>query len=143
MPPFYAICLAEFLYGVPTKVMQANTTQIIGYPTNASVESLSIQHSVVSASVVFSMYHATMSLTTPLQVDLWLNFDDDLLISAYDLSIRNFPKAFSFLASVLSEQIAHEMSVGNSTDAASSRMAADICTAATEYCTGGNQQYDS
>ncbi|PBK88470.1 hypothetical protein ARMGADRAFT_970953 [Armillaria gallica] len=133
----------EFLYGVPTKVMQANTTQIIGYPTNASVESLSIQHSVVSASVVFSMYHATMSLTTPLQVDLWLNFDDDLLISAYDLSIRNFPKAFSFLASVLSDQIAHEMSVGNSTDAASSRMAADICTAALEYCTGGNQQYDS
>ncbi|KAK0486427.1 hypothetical protein IW261DRAFT_797208 [Armillaria novae-zelandiae] len=133
----------EFLYGVPMEVIQANTTQIIGYPTNASVESLSIQHYVVSASVVFSMYHATMSLTTPLQVDLWLNFDDDLLISAYDLTIRNLPKAFSFLASVLSEQIAHEMPVGNSTDAASSRMAADICMAATEFCTGGNQQYDS
>ncbi|KAK0212270.1 hypothetical protein DFS33DRAFT_14658 [Desarmillaria ectypa] len=133
----------EFLYGVPTKVMQANTTQIMGYPTNASVESLSIQHSVVSASVVFSMYHATMSLTTPLKVDLWFYFDDEMQISAYDLTIRNFSKAFSFLASVLSEQIAHEMSVGNSTDAASTRMTADICTAATEYCTGGNQQYDS
>ncbi|KAK0495081.1 hypothetical protein EDD18DRAFT_1355083 [Armillaria luteobubalina] len=133
----------EFLYGVPMIVMQANTTQIIGYPTNASVESLSIQHSVVSASVVFSMYHATMSLTTTLQVDLWLNFDDDLLISAFDLTIRNFPKAFSFLSSVLSEQIAHEIPPSNSTDAASLRMAADVCTAATEYCTGGNQQYDS
>ncbi|KAK0459310.1 uncharacterized protein EV420DRAFT_314593 [Desarmillaria tabescens] len=133
----------EFLYGIPVKVMQGNTTQIIGYPTNATVESLSIQHSVVSASVIFSMYHAAMSLMTPLQVDLWLYFDKDLQISAYDLTIRNFPKAFSFLASVLSEQISREMSVGNSTNAVSSRMAADTCTAATEYCTGGNQQYDS
>ncbi|KAK0192034.1 hypothetical protein F5146DRAFT_1135766 [Armillaria mellea] len=123
----------EFLYGVPTKVMQANTTQIIGYLTNASVKSLSIQHSVVSASMVFSMYHATMLLTTPLQVDLWLNFDNDLLISAYDLTIRNLPKAFSFLASVLSEQISHEMPVVNLTDPASSRMAVDICTTATDF----------
>ncbi|KAK0459309.1 uncharacterized protein EV420DRAFT_1642281 [Desarmillaria tabescens] len=133
----------EFLYGVSSKVAQVNTTQIVGYPTNIIVESLSIQKSVVSASTVFRMNHGTSSPTTPLQVDFWIYFDDDLKISEYDLAVRNLGKAFSFLSSVLSEQISTEIIVGNSTDAVSAKMAVDVCTAVTEYCTGANQQYDS
>ncbi|KAK0478773.1 hypothetical protein IW261DRAFT_186260 [Armillaria novae-zelandiae] len=55
----------EFIYGVPATLAKANSTQLIGYPTNVVVEALALQLSVVSATALFSMYYPTVSQVGP------------------------------------------------------------------------------
>ncbi|SJL08431.1 uncharacterized protein ARMOST_11795 [Armillaria ostoyae] len=136
----------EFIYGVPATLAKANSTQLIGYPTNVVVEALAIQLSVVSATALFSMYYATVSQVVPLQVDMWLHFNEDLQIDAYDFMPRRLDRFLASAALMLADQISLEMPLDdtdNATSIISQKVAEDVCTAALEYCSGNNQQYDS
>ncbi|KAK0213526.1 hypothetical protein IW262DRAFT_1516803 [Armillaria fumosa] len=138
--------LLEFIYGVPATLAKTNSTQLIGYPTNVVVEALAIQLSVVSATALFSMYYATVSQVVPLQVDMWLHFNEDLQIDAYDFMPRRLDRFLASAALMLSDQISLEMPLDdtdNATSIISQKVAEDVCTAALEYCSGNNQQYDS
>ncbi|KAK0463113.1 uncharacterized protein EV420DRAFT_1639197 [Desarmillaria tabescens] len=136
----------EFIYGVPAALAKANSTQLIGYPTNVVVEALAIQLSVVSATAIFSMYYGNVSQVVPLQVDMWLHFNEDLQIDAYDFMPRKIDKFLASAALILLDQISLEIPLDdkdNATSVMSQKVFEDVCTAALEYCTGNNQQYDS
>ncbi|KAK0189790.1 hypothetical protein F5146DRAFT_900163, partial [Armillaria mellea] len=136
----------EFIYGVPAALAKANSTQLIGYPTNVVVEALALQLSVVSATALFSMYYATVSQVVPLQVDMWLHFNEDMEIDAYDFMPRRLDRFLASAALMLSDQISLEMPLddtGNASSIISQKVAEDVCMAALEYCSGNNQQYDS
>ncbi len=137
----------DYLHGIFNYVASHNTTQLLGVPTDASIQSLAIDGSVVSASVIFSMFYQTISYTLPVQVDMWLEFDDDLKIQSYDLTFRRFPVAFAYLLPRLGPQIAMELDVEYTTinllALVAQRAAIDICDVSTEYCTADNQQYPS
>ncbi|KAK0459273.1 uncharacterized protein EV420DRAFT_312846 [Desarmillaria tabescens] len=139
----------EYLYGIFSGVSSLNTTQLIGVPSGASIQSLAIEGPVVSASVILAVYYKTINYTLPLQTDMWMRFDDDLKVESYDMSLRRFPWAFDFLLPKLAPTIAEELGVSyNGTDADNQaltvqRAIADICSTAMEYCTGDNQVYDS
>ncbi|KAF9045718.1 hypothetical protein BDZ89DRAFT_1127638 [Hymenopellis radicata] len=97
---------SEFLYGVPNLVASSNTTQLIGVPLSATVESLSIQHSVVAASVIFYMHRGSPSMSpVPLQVDIWMHFTDDLKVDAYDFSSRRFDSYLDYAKVPLGDSI--------------------------------------
>ncbi|KAF9037888.1 hypothetical protein BDZ89DRAFT_1061460 [Hymenopellis radicata] len=138
----------EFLFRAPSMVANSNTTQLIGVPVDVHIESLSIQHSIAAASVIFSMYYSALSLAVPLQVDMWLRLTEDLQIEAYDLSARQLEKSFVYVRPALAQQIMKETSlsestIDNATAVIAQRAATDVCNAATTYCTGENAQYDS
>ncbi|KAG7449903.1 uncharacterized protein BT62DRAFT_928660 [Guyanagaster necrorhizus] len=139
----------EYLYGIFSNVASLNTTQLIGLPSGASIQSLAIEGPVVSASVILEVYYKTIDYTLPMQTDLWMRFDDDLKIKFYDMTLRRLPWAFDFLLPKLAPTIAEELGASyNGTDAdnqalAAQRAIADICSTAMEYCTGDNQVYDS
>ncbi|KAK0497792.1 hypothetical protein EDD18DRAFT_1351607 [Armillaria luteobubalina] len=136
----------EFIYGIPAALAKANSTQLIGYPTNVVVEALALQLSVVSATALFSMYYATVSQVVPLQVDMWLHFNEDLQIDAYDFMPRRLDRFLASAALMLSGQISLEIPLDdtyNATSIISQKVAEDVCMAALEYCSGNNQQYDS
>ncbi|KAF9009841.1 hypothetical protein BDZ89DRAFT_1078300, partial [Hymenopellis radicata] len=130
----------EYLYGLSSDVASLNTTQLLGVPINASVQSLATEGSLVSASVMLSMFYKTISYTLPVQVDMWLDFNDDLKIRSYDVSFRRFPEAFAYLLPKLAET---EYSAANLSTLVAQRAAIDICNVSTDYCTGDNQQYSS
>ncbi|KAF8918686.1 hypothetical protein CPB85DRAFT_1430381 [Mucidula mucida] len=118
----------EYLYGLFSNVASLNTTQLLGVPTDASVQSLAIEGSIVSASVILSMLYKTISYTLPVQADI-------------------FPEAFAHLLPKLGPQIATELemeySAANLSTLVAQRAAIDICNVSAEYCTGDNQQYSS
>ncbi len=92
------------------------------------------------------MYYATVSQVLPLQVDMWLHFNEDLQIDAYDFMPRRLDRFLASAALMLSDQISLEMAsdnTDNTTSIISQKVAEDVCTAALEYCSGNNQQYDS
>ncbi|KAK0200989.1 hypothetical protein DFS33DRAFT_1093686 [Desarmillaria ectypa] len=135
----------EFIYGVLATLAKTNSIQLVGYPTNVVVEALALQFSVVSATALFSMYY-TVSQVVPLQVDMWLHFNEDLQIDAYDFMPRKLDKFLATAALMLSDKISLEMPLDdkdNATSVISQKVSEDVCTAALEYCTGNNQQYDS
>ncbi len=138
---------SEYLYGLFSDVASLNTTQLLGVPTDASVQSLAIEGSIVSASVILSMLYKTISYTLPVQADMWLDFNDALKIRSYDVSFRRFPEAFAHLLPKLGPQIATELemeySAANLSTLVAQRAAIDICNVSAEYCTGDNQQYSS
>lgn len=137
------------LYG-NTRVA-ANSTQLIGYPNKAVVVSLSIQASIVAASVEFDLYYPTVNASVPLQVDMWLSFADDLKIEAYDINARRLKDVLAYIHSKLVPRITKEMHVtgdlSNVTNVIAQKAAADICTAAERYCTiphyNGSSLYSS
>ncbi|KAF8910868.1 hypothetical protein CPB85DRAFT_1304931 [Mucidula mucida] len=137
----------EYLYGLFSDVASLDTTQLLGVPIDASAQSIAIEGSLVSASVILSMLYKTISYTLPVQADMWLDFNDDLKIRSYDVSFRKFPEAFPYLLPKLGPQIATELeteySAANLSTLVAHRAAIDICTVSTEFCTGDNQQYSS
>ena len=95
--------------------------------------------------MVFSLYHSTIAVAIPVIVDVWLRFNDDLRIEAYDLSARRWDRAFAFLKPALTMKITSEMDLLDdpNTAAIAVRAATDVCRAATEHCSGVNEQYPS
>ncbi|KAG7447259.1 uncharacterized protein BT62DRAFT_1004830 [Guyanagaster necrorhizus] len=77
---------------------------------------------------------------------MWLHFNDDLQIDAYDFMPRKLDKFLDTVALMLSDQISLEMPLNvkdNIASIISQKVSEDVCTAALEDCTGTNQQYDS
>ncbi|KAF8910890.1 hypothetical protein CPB85DRAFT_672135 [Mucidula mucida] len=139
---------SEFLFELPRLLRQTNDVSLVGYPVDATIASLSIQLSVIAASVVFSLYYATLQMAIPLQVDMWIAFTDDLRISAYDMNPRRFSEALSYVQPKLVPLIVQEMHLtdinqGNVTDVVAKKAATDMCRISDEHCSGVNRQYES
>lgn len=137
----------EYLYGIFSNVDSLNTTQLIGSPSSYTVQSLSIQGPIVAASVIVAFDYKTIDYSLPVQIDLWLIFNDDLKLEGYDATFRRFPQALNYLLPKLGPQMAKELAVEYDPSQLSAivaqRSIIDICTATQEFCTGGLTQYDS
>ncbi|KAK0440168.1 hypothetical protein EV421DRAFT_2084099 [Armillaria borealis] len=139
--------LSEYLYGLFSGVAQLNTTQLIGVPVGARVQSLAIQGHIVSASIYMPIFYRTIAYTLPVQIDLWLSFNDGLKIQSYDAAFRRLPEALAYIIPKLAPEMSRELNrtytASNVTDLVSLQVARDICTVSEKYCTGDNQQYSS
>lgn len=137
----------EYLYGLFSSVAQINTTQLIGVPIGASIQSLAIQGHIVSASISMPMFYRTVAYTLPVQIDVWISFNDRLKIQSYDATFRRLPEALAYLIPKLAPEMSKELNrtytASNVSDLVSLQVARDICTVSEEYCTGDNQQYSS
>ncbi|KAL0564364.1 hypothetical protein V5O48_017682 [Marasmius crinis-equi] len=137
----------EYLLGLFAETSDQNTTQIIGVPVNATLSELVIQPPLAYASVIFDFFQKTINISFPLQIDYLLRFDENLLISSYDATLRRFPQATKYMLPKLAVMMAQELNITITQetdiikDIVTKRAAIDICNTEMEYCTGSNQQY--
>lgn len=98
------------------------------------------------SSFVVDFIFGSVNYTVPLQIDLLFRFDENLLITSYDATLRRLPQLFKTVKPILAQQIAIELNdttTTNVTELVVKRAAIDVCTAHTTYCTGQDQQFES
>ncbi|KAJ3785158.1 hypothetical protein GGU10DRAFT_269847, partial [Lentinula aff. detonsa] len=137
----------EYLFGLFVEGASENTTQLIGTPTPSfTTQSLVIEPPVVAVSLVNTLWYPTIDSSFPLQIDLFIAFDNDMKIVSYDAILRRWSEFFNYVVPLLSPRIAQELNVtldegSNSTATAVAEM--DVCQMSTQYCTSENQVYAS
>ncbi|KIY49529.1 hypothetical protein FISHEDRAFT_26124, partial [Fistulina hepatica ATCC 64428] len=139
----------EYLFGLFLETTRQNATQLIGSPVRSQIQSVALQPPVTSVSFITDMYYSTVDYTIPLQIDMFINWDDSLAIRSYDATLRRWDQLFDYLMPRLAPAIAEEFGetyepgVSNITNLIARRAATDVCEIAMEHCLGENQQYDS
>lgn len=140
----------EYLFGLFMESASENTTQLIGTPSSFNVQSLVVEPPMVAVSFLNELVYPTINLSVPLQIDMFISFDDDdLKIISYDAVLRRWDEFFNYVLPLLAPQIAmelnetHGFTTTNTTELLMYKTATDICEKSTQYCTGSNQVYDS
>ncbi|KAJ4490566.1 hypothetical protein J3R30DRAFT_3694241 [Lentinula aciculospora] len=135
----------EYLFGLFVEGASETSTQLIGSPSSYTTQSLVVEPPVVAVSLVNNLRYPTINSSFPLQIDLFIAFDDDMKIISYDATLRRWSEFFTYLVPLIAPQIAQELNytTTNTTELISMKTAVDVCGMSTEYCTGTNQVYDS
>ena len=131
-----------------TQVAGSQEISLLGSPVSHELQSLAVEPPVVSGSLIVNFSYPAIQFELPVQVDLWIRFNDQLQISSYDAAFRRWPAAFKYLIPKLLPTIASvsgwELKNSTNTTALISQFAANqICSVSTQYCNGTNQQYES
>ncbi|KAK1926794.1 hypothetical protein DB88DRAFT_538660 [Papiliotrema laurentii] len=122
------------------------TPSLFGTPTSYNVTGLAIQHSVVSATIVFDLQYSLVNQTIPLHVDGWFRIDKDHLISQFSLTFKHWSLGMESLTPLLAPHIASLLGTpANATSEALVKQyfATASCISAMETCQGSNGQYGS
>ncbi|KAJ3746211.1 hypothetical protein DFH05DRAFT_922790 [Lentinula detonsa] len=102
----------EYLFGLFVEGASENTTQLIGTPTPSfTTQSLVIEPPVIAVSLVNTLWYPTIDSSFPLQIDLFIAFDDDMKIVSYDAILRRWSEFFNYVVPLLSPRIAQELNV--------------------------------
>ncbi|KAK4703616.1 hypothetical protein P7C70_g2598, partial [Phenoliferia sp. Uapishka_3] len=138
----------EYLYGLFWTAAQTTTTTLIPYITSQSIQALVIEPPLVYTSVIVQAGYPTINFSLPVQLDLTLNFDNDLLIQSYDVVNRRFAQAIDYILPQLVQQISKEINAtaeeaANPAGIITKHAAIDICDAHEQFCVGENAQYTS
>ncbi|KAE9407468.1 hypothetical protein BT96DRAFT_874465 [Gymnopus androsaceus JB14] len=139
----------EYLFGLFMESALENTTQLIGTPSSFVVQSLVVEPPVVVVSFVNELSYPTVNLSVPLQIDMFMAFDDDMKVISYDAILRRWDEFFNYVIPLISPQIADELNetfnftTTNATELLMYKTATDVCAMSTQYCTGSNQVYAS
>ncbi|GAW08269.1 secreted protein [Lentinula edodes] len=138
---------AEFLFGLFYQdTLLDTTTQLIGIPSGMTIQSAVVEPPVVAVSYISDMAFPTVNLSIPLQIDMFMAFDDDSMkVVSYDAILRRIDELMAYTAPYLAPQIAEELNSTstNVTELIQLKTAADVCAVSSLYCTGEFQQYDS
>ncbi|KAJ3774162.1 hypothetical protein FB446DRAFT_491120 [Lentinula raphanica] len=138
---------AEFLFGLFYQdTLLATTTQLIGIPTGMTIQSAVVEPPVVAVSYISNMAYPTSNLTVPLQIDMFMAYDDETMkVVSYDAILRRIDDLMAYTSPLLAPQIAKELNSTstNVTELIVLKTAADVCAVSSLYCTGDHQQYDS
>ncbi|KAJ3800613.1 hypothetical protein GGU11DRAFT_676902 [Lentinula aff. detonsa] len=138
---------AEFLFGLFYQdTLLATTTQLIGIPTGITIQSAVVEPPVVAVSYISSMAFPTVNMTVPLQIDMFMAYDDESMkVVSYDAILRRIDELMAYTSPVLAPQIAEELNSTstNVTELIELKTAADVCAVSSLYCTGQYQQYES
>lgn len=111
-----------------------------------TIQSAVVEPPVVAVSYISDMAFPTVNLSIPLQIDMFMAFDDDSMkVVSYDAILRRIDELMAFTAPYLAPQIAEELNSTstNVTELIQLKTAADVCAVSSLYCTGEFQQYDS
>ncbi|KAJ4486168.1 hypothetical protein J3R30DRAFT_1464383 [Lentinula aciculospora] len=135
----------EYLFGLFLQGADENTTQLIGTPHSVTVHSSVVDPPIAAVSYTSEMVSSTVNMTVPLQIDMFIAFDDDMKIVSYDAILRRIGEFMAYTAPYLAPQIAKEPNTTstNVTELIELQTATDVCAVSTQYCTSDNQRYES
>ncbi|KAE9411122.1 hypothetical protein BT96DRAFT_802077, partial [Gymnopus androsaceus JB14] len=135
----------EYLFGLFFEGSEDNSTQLIGTPSTVTVQSAVVEPPVTAVSYIAEMVFPTVNMTVPLQIDMFLAYDDNMKIVSYDAILRRVAEFSAYTIPYLAPQIAKELNTTttNVTELIQLKTATDVCAVSTQYCTGANQQYES
>ncbi|KAJ3879940.1 hypothetical protein F5051DRAFT_324939 [Lentinula edodes] len=135
----------EYLFGLFLQGSDENTTQLIGTPRSVTIQSSVVEPPVAAVSYISEMAFPTVNMTVPLQIDMFIAFDKDMKIVSYDAILRRVGEFMAYTVPYLAPQIAQELNATttNVTELIELKTATDVCAVSSQYCTGGNQQYES
>ncbi|KAF9021325.1 hypothetical protein BDZ89DRAFT_1071557 [Hymenopellis radicata] len=135
----------EYYFGLFVEADRQNTTQLIGVPRNITMQALVVDPPLAYASFVIDFLQKSINFTVPLQIDFTFRFDDNLLITSYDSTLRRLAQLLKYVLPMLADQIRLELGTDNPSDAevVAQRAIIDICNIATEHCVEDLLQYES
>ncbi|KAJ3934615.1 MAG: hypothetical protein NXY57DRAFT_652788 [Lentinula lateritia] len=135
----------EYLFGLFLQGSDENTTQLIGTPRSVTIQSSVVEPPVAAVSYIGEMAFPTVNMTVPLQIDMFIAFDNDMKIVSYDAILRRVGEFMAYTVPYLAPQIARELNATTTTvtELIELKTATDVCAVSTQYCTGDNQQYES
>ncbi|KAE9401811.1 hypothetical protein BT96DRAFT_1091206, partial [Gymnopus androsaceus JB14] len=120
----------EYLFGLFLEGSEDNSTQLIGTPSTVTVQSAVVEPPVTAISYIAKMVFPTISMTAPLQIDMFLTYNDNVKIASYDAILHCIAKELN-------------VTMMNITEIIQLKTATDVCAVSMQYCTGDNQQYKS
>ncbi|KAF9070240.1 hypothetical protein BDP27DRAFT_1220995 [Rhodocollybia butyracea] len=135
----------EYLFGLFAEGASVNTTQLIGTPSSYTIQSLVVEPPVLAVSLIANIDYPTVDLSVPLQLDLFIAYDNELKIISYDAILRRWGEYLTYVIPLLVPKITEELNLTttNVTELIALKTAVDVCQMSTQYCTGSNQQYAS
>ncbi|KAF8832371.1 hypothetical protein HHX47_DHR1001763 [Lentinula edodes] len=135
----------EYLFGLFLQGSDENTTQLIGTPRSVTIQSSVVEPPVAAVSYISEMAFPTVNMTVPLQIDMFIAFDNDMRIVSYDAILRRVGEFMAYTVPYLAPQIAQELNATttNVTELIELKTATDVCAVSTQYCTGDNRQYET
>lgn len=132
----------EYLFGLFCNLATSDSFNVVGAPINYTLTQFVGQGNLVSNTVLVYFNVSSLKLVSPVQIQTYINFDAQGRISQYDAVFKWQDWQFSTLgmaaANLLQNTNATQVQM-----TMTNLVAANICGAASKYCTGALQQYDS
>ncbi|KAL7424715.1 hypothetical protein Q5752_000399 [Cryptotrichosporon argae] len=135
----------EYLFGLFVNTAKDSAPSLLGSPISYNVTALVVQHSMVSASVIFEFYYAILDKSWPIQIDVFFDINEQGQISQYDITFRRWAWATDTIVPEVIPYMGEALNTtsDNSTYILQQYLADVVCTAAMANCNGSNQQYES
>ncbi|WRT64160.1 uncharacterized protein IL334_001089 [Kwoniella shivajii] len=137
--------LSTLLFGLFVNTAQdPNDPSPFGSPISYNVTALLVQHHYVSTSIKFLFHYPVLSETYPIQIDAFMQVNDNGEIQQYDVSFRRWAWATDVIVPQLIPHMASNLNIKNTTDSSTilrQYLSSKVCKTATDFCTGSNQQY--
>ncbi|KAJ9601902.1 hypothetical protein H2200_013617 [Cladophialophora chaetospira] len=135
----------EYVFGSFSALGENSSSiiSVLGVPVNHSTTQFATSGNNVSVTELVYFNITLVDYLVPVQINIWLSFDGDRKISAYDASFR----WFSWLYDDLLKEFSARQGYGSDVTAASqdlkSGLIQQICERATIHCVGRNLQYNN
>ncbi|KAK9766503.1 hypothetical protein K7432_004387 [Basidiobolus ranarum] len=141
----------EYLFGLFSNLATAsNVPTILGVPKSYSIFEFAVTGEVASTSVIIDFVHEATGIHLPVQVDVWLRFNEKGEIAQYDAVFRRWSLAFRSFLPQIAPLIADSLKVPRSEvtpeklpGMVQKFVAQGICESHDKYCLNADQQYDS
>ncbi|WVF70462.1 hypothetical protein IAT40_005252 [Kwoniella sp. CBS 6097] len=136
----------EYLFGLFVNTAEdPKDPSPFGSPMSYNVTALLVQHMMVSTSIIFQFHYPILNRTFPIQIDAFMEVNEQREIQQYDVSFRRWGWATDHIMPQLIPHMATAMNLTNANNSAVLRqyLSSKICQTAMDHCKGPDEQYGS
>ncbi|ORX85569.1 hypothetical protein K493DRAFT_326727 [Basidiobolus meristosporus CBS 931.73] len=141
----------EYLFGLFSNLASSSQTPtFLGVPVSYSIFELAVTGDIVSTSVNVDFVHEATGIHLPIQIDVWLRFNQKGEVEQYDAVFRRWSLAFRTFVPKLAPLIAKFLKVPLSEVTPATLpsliqkfLAQGICESHGKYCLNADQQYST
>ncbi|OCF55462.1 hypothetical protein L486_06946 [Kwoniella mangroviensis CBS 10435] len=135
----------EYLFGLFVNTAEdQNDPSPFGSPISYNVTALLVQHNFISTSIKFQFHYPILNETFPIQIDAFMQVNENSEIQQYDVSFRRWAWATDNIIPKLIPFMQKGLNLTNITDTSvilRTYLSEKICQMAMDHCTGPYEQY--
>ncbi|WWD09406.1 hypothetical protein V865_007529 [Kwoniella europaea PYCC6329] len=135
----------EYLFGLFVNTADdPNDPSPFGSPISYNVTALLVQHNFISTSIKFQFHYPILNETFPIQIDAFMQVNENSEIQQYDVSFRRWAWATDDIIPKLLPSMQKGLNLTNITDTSvilRTYLSEKICKMSMDHCTGPNEQY--
>ena len=127
----------EYTFGsLSENSFNPNVTTFLGAPLSYQVVRFATNGNVISSTELLLFNTSMAEEVIPMEINLWMSFDNTGAITQYDIS-------FAWFAWLFDEILEARLNQSNGTEGLIAQLTAEICGTATQHCQGELLQYAS